>query len=136
MDDIYFAQGQASTQPTAAPLGDSGPGGIVNLYSSLVVYGGVKVGPTGTLLTRLGKYTAVLDPAPVAGTTCAEQVFPVKGVQAADVIIANKPSAQPGLAIAGVRAAANDAIGINFCNETSSSIAPTAGETYTFSVLQ
>jgi len=136
MDDIYFAQGQATTQPTAAPLGDSGPGGIVNVYSSLVVQGGVTVGPTGTLLTRLGKYTAVLDPVPVAATTCAEQVFTVKGVQAADVLIANKPSAQPGLAIAGARAAASDAVGINFCNETSSSITPRAGETYTFSVLQ
>jgi len=136
MDDIYFAQGQASTQPTAAPLGDSGPGGIVNLYSSLVVYGGVKVGATGTLLTRIGKYTAALNPAPVRANTCEEQIFPVTGVQAADVIVANKPSAQPGLAIAGVRAAASNAIGINFCNETSSAITPAPGETYTFSVLQ
>jgi hypothetical protein len=137
MDDIYFSQGQASTQPTAAPLGDSGPGGIVNLYSSLVDQGGITVGPTGTLVTRMGKYTVALDPAPVAATTCAEQIFTVTGVQAADVIIAaNKPSTQPGLGIAGVRAAANNAIGINFCNETSSSITPAPGETYTFSVLQ
>jgi hypothetical protein len=137
MDDVYFAEGQASTQPTAGPLGDSGLGGTVTLYSSLAAEGGVKVGAPGTPLQRIAKYKSVLSPAAVAAHTCTEQKFAVPGVQATDAVIAvNKPSAQAGLGIKGVRAAGANSVGVNFCNTMASPITPLARETYLFAVLQ
>jgi hypothetical protein len=137
MDDVYFAEGEASTLPTAGPLGDSGRGGTVTLYGSLVAQGGVRVAAAGTSLQRIAKYRSVLAPAAVAAHTCAEQKFAVAGVQAVDAVIAvNKPSAQAGLGIKGVRATGANSVGVNFCNTTASPITPRAGETYLFAVVQ
>jgi hypothetical protein len=137
MDDVYFAEGQASTLPTAGPLGDSGLGGTVTLYSSLAAEGGVKVDAASTPLQRIAKYKSVLSPAAVAAHTCSEQQFTVPGVQGTDgVIVVNKPSAQAGLGIKGVRAAGANSVGVNFCNTTASPITPLARETYLFAVLQ
>jgi hypothetical protein len=137
MDDVYFAEGQASTLPTAGPLGDSGRGGTVTLHSSLVAQGGITAAAGSTPLQRIAKYRSVLVPAPVAAHTCTEQKFAVAGVQAADAVIAvNKPSAQAGLGIKGVRATGANSVGVNFCNTTASPITPRAGETYLFAVVQ
>ncbi len=78
------------------------------------------------------KLSAVLSPAEVAANTCAEQTFTVTGVVTTDVVTVNKPTAQAGLGVAGVRASATDQVGINFCNVTASPITPTASQTYVF----
>lgn len=96
---------------------------------------GVKVG-SGSFLTRVAKYTAALTPVLVAANTCAEQLFTVTGITTADVVFVNKPTAQAGLGIGGVRASAANQVGVTFCNNTAAGITPTAAETYLFGALQ
>ena len=73
-----------------------------------------------------------LTPQSVSGNTSAEQSFTVSGILASDFVTVNKPTAQAGLAIVGVRAAANT-LYITYGNFTSSPITPTA-ENYLVSV--
>lgn len=91
---------------------------------------------TGNALAGLAKYSASLSPAEVAANTCAEQTFTVTGVTTSDVVFVNKPTAQAGLGIAGVRASATNQVGINFCNATAAPITPTASQTYVFGVMR
>lgn len=74
--------------------------------------------------------TATLSPASVAANTTAEQTFTVTGVAVGDVIFVNKPTAQAGLGIVGVRVSAANQIAINFGNFTASPIVPTASQVY------
>jgi hypothetical protein len=117
-------------------------GGLVDILStgSIVITPKtgqtVTIGATGTALTRIGKYTAALTPAEVAANTCAEQTFTVTGVHASDIVFVNKPTAQAGLGVAGVRASGTNQVGITFCNATASPITPTAAQTYGFGVLR
>lgn len=97
---------------------------------------GVKIGTTGTALTKIATYTASLSPAQVAANTCAEQTFAVTGISTTDIVFVNKPTAQAGLGVAGVRASATDQVAINFCNATASPITPTATQTYSFGVIR
>jgi hypothetical protein len=90
----------------------------------------------GTAITRLAYYTATLSPAEVAANTCAEQLFTVTGVAATDVVFGNKPTAQAGLGLGGMRASGSNQVGINFCNTTGSPITPTASQAYVFGVLR
>lgn len=86
----------------------------------------------GTVALRgLGAISAVLTPASVASNTTAEQLFTVTGIRAGELISINKPTSQPGLAIAGVRAAAANQIGITFMNATAGPLTPTTSQTYT-----
>ena len=78
------------------------------------------------------KFTAALTPAEVAANTCAEQLFTVTGIAVGDVVTVNKPTAQAGLGVSGVRASAANQVGINFCNNTGAGITPTAAQTYLF----
>jgi hypothetical protein len=57
-------------------------------------------------------------------------------VTAGDVVFVNKPTAQAGLGIAGVRASGENQVGINFCNVTLSAITPTASQSYVFGVIR
>jgi hypothetical protein len=82
------------------------------------------------------KLTAALTPSEVAANTSAEQLFTVTGVAAGDVVSVNKPTAQAGLGIVGVRASAANQVGITFANVTGTPITPTAGQTYLFSVVR
>lgn len=91
---------------------------------------------TGTAMTRLAYYTAALTPAEVAADTCAEQTFTVTGITAGDAVFVNKPTAQAGLGIGGVRASAANQVGINFCNTTDAAITPTAAQSYIFGVMR
>lgn len=91
---------------------------------------------SGTVLTRIAYYTATLSPAEVAANTCTEELFTVTGVTAGDVVFVNKPTAQAGLGIAGVRASGSDQVGINFCNVTAAPITPTASQAYVFGVIR
>lgn len=81
----------------------------------------------------LSVVTATLSPSAVGATTSAEQTFAVPGVNASDMLVeVNKPTAQAGLCIVGVRVAGANSIGITFANVTAGSITPTAGEAYKF----
>lgn len=85
-------------------------------------------------LRGLGTYklTAVLSPTSVAATTAAEQCFTVTGARVGDLLQVNKPTAQAGLDIGGVRVSANNTACINFTNPTAAPIVPTASESYIF----
>lgn len=74
--------------------------------------------------------TATLTPAAVAPSTVTEQLFPVSGVRANELIQVTKPTHQAGLNILGCRVASNGTIGISFCNITAATITPTAAEVY------
>lgn len=78
---------------------------------------------------------ATLSPAAVAANTTAEQTFTVTGLVVGDVIGAmNKPTAQAGLGIVGVRVSAANTLAITFSNNTAVSITPTASEVYSFKI--
>lgn len=65
----------------------------------------------------------------VASTT-AEQTATLKGLKTTDLIMSvTKPTHQTGLGVTGWRVSAADTIAITF--ETTASVTPTAGETYT-----
>lgn len=85
---------------------------------------------TGNLLAS-GVLTVTLSPALVAANTSAQQTFTVPGLRVGDYVEVNKPTAQAGLAIVGVRVSAADTLAITFGNFTASGITPTAGEAYT-----
>lgn len=89
------------------------------------IYGIVGVRGTSTV-------TTVLTPAAVTTSTTLEQIFTVPGIAAGSIVGVNKPSAQAGLDIAGVRVAGNNQVGVTFVNVTGGTLTPTAGETYTF----
>lgn len=79
------------------------------------------------------KYTPTLSPAAVAANTTAEQTFTVTGLAVGDIAIRpNKPTAQAGLGIVGVRVSAANTLAITFSNNTASPITPTASEVYSF----
>jgi hypothetical protein len=93
------------------------------------------VQPTGLASTggvgTLNTYLPVLSPSAVAANTTAEQTFTVTGlVGTTSLAVVNKPTAQAGLGIAGVRVSAANTLAITFSNDTSGSITPTASETY------
>lgn len=109
--------------------------GVTTHTGALTQTGALTLG-TGTAMTRLAYYTASLTPAEVAADTCAEQLFTVTGITAGDAVFVNKPTAQAGLGIAGVRASAANQVGINFCNTTVAAITPTAAQSYIFGVMR
>lgn len=81
----------------------------------------------------LSVVSVALSPALVAANTTAEQTFTVPGVAASDMLVeVNKPTAQAGLGIAGVRVSAANTVAITFANNTAAGITPTAAETYKF----
>ena len=90
----------------------------------------------GTAIAKIATYSASLTPAGVSAHSCVEQTFTVPGVESTDIVVVNKPTAQVGLGIAGVRASGTNQVGINFCNVTGAKIIPTAGETYHFSAIR
>ncbi len=81
-------------------------------------------------LPKQSVISVTLSPAAVSANTSAEQTFTVNGLQAGDHIVVNKPSAQAGLGIVGVRVSAANTMAITFGNFTASPITPTASETY------
>jgi hypothetical protein len=91
----------------------------------------VRIAPVAPLLL----YSQSLAPVSVAAQTCAEQTFTVTGLVAASPVWVNKPSAQTGLAIMGVRVSAASTLAVNYCNFTASAIVPTT-ETYTIGNFQ
>ena len=80
-------------------------------------------------LAPLLLYAAALTPVSVAANVMAEQTFTVTGLIAGTPVWVNKPSAQAGLGIAGVRVSAANTLAINYINTTANAITP-AAETY------
>ena len=80
-------------------------------------------------------YTQTLTPASVAANTTAEQTFVVPGVVAGSMVAVNKPSAQTGLGISGVRVSSANNIAITYVNVTATTITP-ASEVYTIGNFQ
>jgi len=76
------------------------------------------------------------SPVEVAANTSAEQDLTVTGVKLGDVISVNKPTAQAGLGVVGVRVKSADLVSVTFGNLTATPITPTASETYTFLVVR
>ena len=70
-------------------------------------------------------YTQTLTPSSVAALTTAEQTFTVTGLISGSAVWVNKPSAQPGLGIAGVRVSGTDTLAITYVNSSASAIVPT-----------
>lgn len=93
--------------------------------------GGVVVGG-GTALTGIRKISSTLTPSAIAANTALEQTFTTfSGLTTADTVcFVEKPTAQGGLGIVGVRVVAADNLGITFANVTGSAITPTAGQIY------
>lgn len=90
-----------------------------------------RIAPVAPLLL----YSQSLAPVSVASATCAEQTFTVTGLIAASPVWVNKPSAQAGLSINGVRVSAASTLAINYCNMTGTAIVPST-ETYTIGNFQ
>jgi len=84
----------------------------------------------GTSVTKIVKYAPSLSPVSVAANTSAEQTFTVAGLTTADTVFVNKPTAQAGLGIVGVRVSAANTLAITFGNFTASPIVPTAAQAY------
>jgi Pectate lyase superfamily protein len=115
--------------------------GYTNLAS--IASGGVALNEPLTLtnastaLSRYAKYTATLSPSAVAPNTCGAQSATVTGIQVSDIILkAQKPTEQTDLALVSGRATAANTVALDFCNNTTSSITPSAHETYTFVAVQ
>lgn len=82
--------------------------------------------------------TAVLSPTAVAatpGNTTWEQTFSVPGATVGSFPIVNKPTSQAGLGITNVRVVSAGQVAIQFVNNSSGAITPTANETYSFAFL-
>lgn len=117
-------------------LGDTGgpSGDLIGFYGAtaqpqpVLAFGSEQLNlqDNGTLT----KYQVTLTTASVAATTTAETTSTVTGILAADVIAVNKPAAQAGLGIAGYRASAANAIGVNYTNISTGAITPTSTDAY------
>ena len=90
-------------------------------------------------IQKVGLFQIALTPASVAANTTAEQAFAATGIglstggfpsiEPQDFVWVNKPTAQAGLGIVGMRVSATDTLAITYMNDTASPIVPTA-ETY------
>lgn len=85
--------------------------------------------------TTVQIYKTALTPVAVAANTTAEQTFNVPGLNTDMTVFINKPTAQAGLGIVGVRVSAADTLAITFANNTAAPITPTAAETYNIAVV-
>lgn len=93
---------------------------------------------TGVIFGNVRKMNLVqvtLSPAQVAINTTAEQTFTFSGIRPYHVLAINKPTAQAGLGIVGVRAG-TDQFFVTFSNNTAGAITPTAAEIYSLMVMQ
>lgn len=72
------------------------------------------------------------SPTGVAANSTSEQTFNVTGISPDDLVFIAKGAEQAGLGLAGVRAAGNNKIAVNFMNVSTGAITPTAAETYSY----
>lgn len=140
-----------ASQPTAQAVGTNAafPALTIASANALTMYfGGIGTGATPTaalpynqLIYRqnpaapLVLYKPALTPISVAANTTAEQTFTVTGLVAGTPVWVNKPTAQTGLGVVGVRVSAANTLAINYANLTAGAIVP-AAETYTVGNFQ
>lgn len=87
----------------------------------------VLVGPSGSYVKQIRRYSQSLNPASVAANTVAEQTFTVTGLTTDDVVFVNNPTLTAGLGVAGVRVSAANTLAIRFVNATAAAIDEAAG---------
>jgi hypothetical protein len=106
-------------------------------YSNVSTGGVTTSGETYDLVAISGAFcvTTALTPTSVAGTSVAEQTFSVAGATVGSCAIVNKPTSQAGLGVVNVRVTAPGQVAVQFINNSSGAITPTAGETYTFAFV-
>jgi hypothetical protein len=135
----------APAKPTSGAAATNAAFAALSILTANVItmfFGGIGAGATPTAsevynqkVHRLNPaaplkiISASLAPASVAANTTAEQIFNVTGVTAASPCWVNKPSAQAGLSIVGVRVPAINQIAITYGNTSAVAIVPTT-ETY------
>lgn len=90
-----------------------------------------RLNPAAPLLN----YSQSLAPVSVGANTTAEQTFTVTGLVAGSAVWVNKPSAQNGLGIVGVRVSAVNTLAITYSNSSGAPIVP-ATETYVIGNFQ
>ena len=134
---IYDPTAQAAATNAAFPVKGIPTANTLTLYFAGIGTGAtptasevytvktLRLAPTAPLVL----YSQTLTPVAVAANTSAEQTFTVTGLLAGSQVIVNKPSAQAGLGIAGVRVSAANTLAINYVNSSAASITP-ASETY------
>jgi hypothetical protein len=94
-------------------------------------------GGMGQVITM--KTTGALSPTTIAANTAGESTIPVTGLNSGDFVFSvNKSNGtfSAGLGIAGVRVAGAGSLGINFTNNTGSTITPTASDPYNVVALR
>lgn len=90
---------------------------------------------TVVALRGFTNFTGTLTPAAVPANTIAEQQFTLGGIRGGDLVQVNKPTAQAGLDIVGMRVVSSGTLGITFANVTAATITPTAAEVYSVACL-
>lgn len=134
---IFDPTAQAAATNAAFPVKGIPTANTLTLY-----FAGIGTGATPTAAEVYGVqtfrpnpaapllvYSQSLAPVSVAANTSAEQTFTVTGLIAASPVWVNKPSAQTGLGIGGVRVSAANTLAITYVNATATAIVPTT-ETY------
>lgn len=129
---IFDPTAQAAATNAAFPVKGIPTADTLTLY-----YAGIGTGATPTASEVYGiktmrlnpvapllLYNPSIAPASVAANTTAEQTFTVTGLVAGSPVWVNKPSAQAGLGIVGVRVSAANTLAITFCNATATAITP------------
>jgi hypothetical protein len=86
-------------------------------------------------LAPMVNYSQSLAPVSVAALTTVEQTFTVTGLVASSVAWVNKPTAQAGLGIVGVRVSALNTLAITYSNTSAAAIVPPT-ETYVIGNFQ
>lgn len=99
-----------------AVVGQAGAGGS-----------GLTVGPSGTRLTQVRKYTTSLTPASVPANSTSEQSFTVTGLSTNDLVWLNGPAPTAGVVPVHTRVSAADTIRIVFANVTAGALTPASG---------
>lgn len=104
---------------------------LYDVVSNLLAgFPNITIGAAGTPIKQVRLYSQALTPVLITANTTAEQTFTVTGLTTTDVVNVNKPTAQAGLGIVGVRVSAANTLAITYSNNTGASITPTAAETY------
>lgn len=91
--------------------------------------------PTGNIQNIL-LLQAALTPVSVAAATTAEQTFTVNGLLTTDIVLVQKPTAQAGIGISGVRVSAANTLAISYVNATAATPTVPTAETYVIVVIR
>lgn len=88
------------------------------------------IGPSGTPLKQVTKYSAAITPSAVPANSCLDQSFTVTGIQAGDVVMAVNAPGNPLVSLSA-RTAGVNTVAMTMCNPTLAPVTPLSG-TYVF----